>query len=367
MASFEKSRGEPRRTERLPLSFDAITPAWLTELLRHQYPGTVISDMHLLSEIKGHTSKARYAIDRNQAALDAGLPDQICLKANLTGDPLSSNACVNEARFYGLFSGTLDLPAPRCFLADWDDDAEGQQGLVILEDLVPLGGEFGTSGQSLTHDAMASALTEMARLHGMTWALPDLDRQRWLLTGTTPATAGDDYWTLMRDYVARHNEKPEHLAVLPAWASADPQRLHKAYRQLCEREAGDHSPLCLVHGDAHIGNSYLRPDGARMWFDWQIVRKARPWRDVAYFMVGSLGIDQRRASERALIRHYCDEMSGHGVRLDFDTAWDDYRRWILWGLIAWHLNINPNEDTVASLDRFGTAAKDLDTGSFYGF
>jgi hypothetical protein len=365
--SFEISRGYPDRADRLPLAFDAISPASLTALLQHRYPGAVISDMHLLSEIKGHTSKARYAIDRNQAAQDAGLPDQICLKANLTGDPLSSNACVNEARFYKLFGGVRDLPAPRCFFADWDDDAAGEQGLVILEDLVPLGGEFGTSGQSLSEDTMASALAEMARLHGATWASPELDRQPWLLTGTAPTTAGDDYWTLMRDYVGRHNEKPEHLAVLPAWASKDPQRMHDAFRQLCEREIADRSPLCLVHGDAHIGNSYLRRDGARMWFDWQIVRKARPWRDVAYFMVGSLDIEQRRTSERALVRHYCDEMSRQGVALDFDSAWDDYRRWILWGLIAWHLNINPNEDTVVSLARFGTAATDLDTGSFYRF
>ncbi|MDB5685792.1 MAG: hypothetical protein JWR77_381 [Rhizorhabdus sp.] len=367
MTPFETSRGYPGRSERLPLTFDTVTPAWLTELLQHRYPGAVISDMRLLSEIKGHTSKARYAIDRNQAARDAGLPDQICLKANLTGDPLSSNACVNEARFYKQFGDMLDLPAPQCFFADWDDDAEGEQGLIILDDLVPLGGEFGTSGQSLTEDAMASGLTELARLHGTTWALPAFDRQSWLLTGTAPETAGDDYWTLMRDYVARHNEKAEHLAVLPGWAAADPQRLHTAYRQLCQTEMGDPSPLCLVHGDAHIGNSYLRPDGARMWFDWQIVRKARPWRDVTYFMVGSLDVEQRRASERVLIRHYCDEMARHGVKLDFDAAWNDYRRWILWGLIAWHLNINPNENTVFSLARFGTAATDLDTGSFYGF
>lgn len=365
MTLSETSRGYPGRTERLPLTFDAITPDWLTNLLQQEYPGVIVSGMRLLGEIKGHTSKARYAIERNQAAIDAGLPEQICLKANLTGDPLSSNACVNEARFYRLFGGVFDLPAPQCFFADWDDDAQGEQGLILLEDMVPLGGEFGTSGQSLTEEAMARALTELARLHGTTWNSPELDRQDWLLLGTAPTTAGDDYWSLMRDYVGRHNEKPEHLAVLPAWASSNPQNMYTAFQQLCAREVADGSPLCLVHGDAHIGNSYLRPDGARMWFDWQIVRKGRPWRDVTYFMVGSLDTEQRRKSERTLIRHYCDEMARQGVALDYDAAWDDYRRWIVWGLIAWHLNINPNEDTVASLARFGTAAMDLDTGSFY--
>ncbi len=367
MPSFRNARGDPGRTERLPLSFADVTPEWLTGLLQRRYPGAVIEGMRLLSTIEGHTSKARYAIDRTEPAVAAGLPAQICLKANLTGDPLSSNACVNEARFYGLFRADLDLPAPDCLLADWDDDADGEQGLIILEDLVPIGGEFGTSGQNLELDRMASALGEMARLHGTTWGLPELDRQDWLLTGTSRETPGDDYWTLMRDYIAPHNAKASHLAVLPSWASEDPNRLHGAYLQLCDRETADASPLCLVHGDAHIGNSYLRPDGSQMWFDWQIVRKGRPWRDVTYFMIGSLSVERRRAAERDLIRHYCDEIARYGVTLDFDAAWDDYRRWVLWGVIAWHLNINPNEDTIASLTRFGTAAEDLGTGSFYGY
>lgn len=362
-----KSRGHVTRTERLPLDVDAIGAEWLTGLLAHQYPGVVISGMRLLGSIKGHTSKLRYALDRNQAAIDAGLPEQVCIKANLTGDPLSSNACVNEARFYGLFRASLDLPAPHCFFADWDDDEAGEQGLIVLEDLLPLGGTFGTSGQFVEIGAMAGAIEELARLHGTTWGLPELDRQSWLLTGSIRATAGDDYWTLMKDYIGPHGAKPEHLAVFPEWVRSDPDRLHQAYLQLCDREAADTSPLCLVHGDAHIGNSYLRIDGTRMWYDWQIVRKARPWRDVVYFMVGSLTVEQRRSAERDLIRLYCDAISKYGPKIDFDAAWNDYRRWVLWGMIAWHLNINPNEDTITSLNRFCVAADDLDTASFYDF
>jgi hypothetical protein len=362
-----KERGHTARADRLPLTFDGVTAEWFTSVLRHQYPGVTINGLKVLGKVPGHTSKARFALDRNQAAIDAGLPEQICLKGNLTGDPLSSNVCVNEARFYGLLRAKLDLPAPRSYFADWDDDAQGEQGIVMLEDLIPLGGTFGTSGQHVSMDDMAGSLEQLARLHGMTWDLPELGRHDWLLTAMSPDTPTDDYWTLMKDYVGAHNAKAEHLELFPPWVRDDPNRLHAAFLELCEQEMRDRSPLCLVHGDAHLGNSYRRPDGHRMWFDWQIVRKGRPWRDVTYFLVGSLDVEQRRASERDLVRHYCEQLARHSVKLNVDKAWDDYRRWVLWGVIAWHLNINPNENTLSSLNRFCRAAEDLDTKSFFGF
>src|SRR3546814_8490367 len=87
---------------------------------------------------------------------------------------------------------------------------------------------------------------------------------------------------------------------------------------LCAQEIADESPLCLVHGDAHLGNSYRRPDGDRIWFDWQIVRKGRPWRDYSYFVIGSITIEDRRRAERDLLRHYCNELSRHGVEIRFE-------------------------------------------------
>jgi len=361
------NRGQPSRTGRLPLTFAGFDADWLTDRLRPRYPGAVIHAIELIAEVYGHTSKARYKLDRNAAAIEAGIPAQVCVKANWTGDPLSSMVCVNEARFYWLLRDQLDLPAPHCLVADWDDDAQGMQGFVLMEDLVPLGGTFGGSGQFVSLDEMASSLAQLARLHGNTWNVPELYDHGWLQTAMAPDTFTDDYWALMHDYVPRHNARAEHLKRLPDWAAEDPNRLHQAFRKLCSQEMADSGPLCLVHGDAHLGNSYRPRDGNRIWFDWQIVRKGRPWRDVSYFVAGSLTVEQRRRAERDLICHYCDEMAKYGVALDLDTAWIDYRRWILWGVIAWHLNINPNEDTLLVLERFGQAARDHELGGIYGF
>ncbi len=161
-------RGYAERNGRLPLAFGDVTPQWLTSVLQNQYPGAVINGFTLLARIPGHTTKARYLLERNQMAIDAGIPAQVCLKANWTGDPLSSEVCVNEARFFRLLRNTLELPAPVCFIADWDDDATGKQGLIMLEDLIPQGGQFGTSGQSLSVDEVAASLEQLARLHANT-------------------------------------------------------------------------------------------------------------------------------------------------------------------------------------------------------
>ena len=360
-------RGHIARTERLPLTYEGVTAEWLTSVLQTQYPAAVVRGMEMTGQVFGHTSKALYALDLNEAAIAAGIPANVCLKANWTGDPHSSTVCVNEARFYGLLRAKLDLPAPKCYFADWDDDAEGLQGLVMLEDLVHLGGKFGTSGQPMTIEDMTASLGQLAHLHGSTWNRPELLDQPWLQTAVSPETPTDDYWDLMKDYVPIHNARESHLKLLPAWAVEDPNRIYAAFLQLREQEMADTSPLCLVHGDAHLGNSYLCPDGHRIWLDWQIVRKGRPWRDVHYFLVGSLTIEQRREAERDLIRHYCEQIAKYGVKLDFDKAFNDYRRWLIWGIIAWHTNINPNENTLISLERFCVAARDHDLGALYGF
>src|SRR3546814_19223254 len=64
------------------------------------------------------------------------------------------------------------------------------------------------------------------------------------------------------------------------------------------------SPRCVNLGDCHQGNTYVMPDGERVWLDWQLVRKGRPWRDLTYFTIGALTIEERRASERDLLAHY---------------------------------------------------------------
>jgi hypothetical protein len=361
------ARGYPQRQQRLPLDFSAVNRDWLTGMLQLKYPGLVVEDATLVEFVSGHSSKARMDLKLNSTGREAGVPEYVCLKSNWSGNSMSSGANLAEARFYGNFASRLPSLTPRCFFADWDDDGEGQQGLIVLEDLKRRHAEFRNSKIPLSVDQMAYSLTLLARLHGSTWGSEDLARQTWLEVAMAPETVVDDYWTLMGDHFPIQNSLPERLAIFPRWMAEDPGRLRTAFRQLAAEEMASAKPRCLIHGDSHLGNTCELPDGSRLWFDWQIVRRGRPWRDYSYFVAGSLSVEDRRRSERELMRIYCEAMAGHGVKLDFNEAFNEYRRWIFWGLWAWQSNMNPIETTMEPLQRFCVAAEDLETHAFFKF
>src|SRR3546814_8917574 len=76
------NKGNASRTERLPTRFEDVSADWLTRTLQGQYPGIVVEEMKLVELIAGHTTKARVEVKLNQAGVDAGIPRQLCLKAN---------------------------------------------------------------------------------------------------------------------------------------------------------------------------------------------------------------------------------------------------------------------------------------------
>jgi len=357
-------RGYAARTERLPVDLDAIDAGWLTRTLRNKYPGISVDKFEVVELVPGHTTKLRVRVETSGAE-GADIPGQLCLKSNWTGDPLSGEANVNEARFYKELAAGLDLPAPPCFYADWDEDEEGKQGLMVLEDLVPWGGIFGRSPIPITLDEAKVGVEGLARLHGTTWGDPKLDAAGWLYTSMAPNNVVDDYWMLMEEHFYRVNRLPERIAMFPDWFAHDPDKLREAWLQMRAHDLAAPGPRCLVHGDAHLGNTYGLPNGERFFLDWQIVRKGRPWRDYSYFTIGSITIEDRRKGERELLRHYLKAMQGYGIEIGFDEAWEEYRRWVIWGLVGWQSNTNPQQETLPTLERFCVAAKELATHELF--
>jgi aminoglycoside phosphotransferase (APT) family kinase protein len=86
-----------------------------------------------------------------------------------------------------------------------------------------------------------------------------------------------------------------------------------------------HGPSTVIHGDTHIGN--LFDDHGRTGFlDWGIINVSTPMRDVSYFLNMAMAVEDRRAHDRDLIRHYlaCRTALG-GVEISFDDAWHAHR------------------------------------------
>lgn len=84
-------------------------------------------------------------------------------------------------------------------------------------------------------------------------------------------------------------------------------------------------PPTAIHGDTHIGN--LFDDHGRTGFlDWGLVIVSTPLRDVSYFLNMCLSVEDRRAHDRDLIRHYLEVRRGlGGSAIDFDSAWRTHR------------------------------------------
>jgi hypothetical protein len=355
-------RPYPARTQRLPRHLDEVTPAWLSDELALKYPGLVVRDFEVLETKNSHTTKLRVRLDLNDIGHEAGLPEQVCLKANWSGLRTGLIA-EREARFYHLIGQGLACPVPRSWFADWDGDGNGN-GLVVMEDLTTSAGTFGASDDHLGVDRVADGLASLAVIHGALWGDPRLDAFDWLAPsmGTDNDTEQViEYW----EYIWFNLGDPDYQRVVPGWVYDHPERMQHVLDELSAFELALPGPRGLVHGDSHQGNSFLRGNGERVWVDWQLVRKGSPWRDVCYFLVSSLTVEERRASDRELVEDYRQRLLATGADgvPARDEAWRQFTLWPAYGTQAWLGNINQwgQRNGVAMVERHFAAAEDYDT------
>jgi thiamine kinase-like enzyme len=122
------------------------------------------------------------------------------------------------------------------------------------------------------------------------------------------------------------------------------------------------SEWSVIHGDPHIGNLYL--DGARQpsFLDWQLVQRGPWYLDVGYHIASALEVEDRRRSERDLVRHYLDHLTAAGIGVSTEEdVWLGVRRGILHGFYLWGITLKVAPAiTSALLTRLGTAAADHD-------
>ncbi len=355
-------RPYPARQGRLVRHLQEVTPRWLSGLLQNRFPGIEVRDFQRIQVRNGHTTKLRIALDLNPAGQAAGIPRHVCLKSNWSEGFESGEICELEARFYQFVRERRQMPVADSYFSDWDGDGGGR-GLVMMEDLALAPGEFGHSTHHLGVDGVARGLESLAALHAGWWGSAELQAQSWLPTSMdTPVDT--DQLLRMYDYMRLNLRKAEYRAILPEWMYSRPELFAQAFDELAAFERAQTSPLCLVHGDSHQGNSFLRANGERVWLDWQLVRKGRPWRDITYFMLGALTIEERRASAWDLVAVYREKLLSLGVEgvLDQDAAWEQLRRWPLYGMQAWLANVDAwGQNGLTMVERVFCAAEDFES------
>lgn len=322
-----------------PSTADGITPTYVTGLLDTRYRGVRVEAVEIVdAKTYGEqmVSTAGRAVLRLRYAVDtpSDLPTQMVLKLPRGVDTIMAPFYANEVAFYRHVRPELQIEAPRCFGADFDADTS-TFGL-LLEDLTLRAVRFPNVTQAVTPETVRHMLDTLATLHARYWESPrfatDLASVEAhvgggvseLMNGAAPIVIQHeiDHENFKRELVQRlRTTGPELLAGVQA------VQRHQATL-----------PQTLLHGDTHLGNTYILPDGRGGLLDWQLMVRGHHMHDVNYLITTALSVGDRRAHERDLLTYYLSQLGTEGVASppSFEAAWLEYKRTLVWGVyIGW--------------------------------
>lgn len=354
--------------EDVPWSWEAITPEWLTATLCRDVPGGAVLGARATEGSVGSSTRQGFDLELNDAARAAGVPDRIFTKSTpilmqrlLLG---LSNCLFGEVGFYRDFRPQLEMEAPRGY---WACVApRSMRSMIIMEDVVATRrAEFNMNGDAITQDEMASLLSGLARLHSRFWRDGTLNQHSWLRD--TPTYLGDNHRFLrMAHWAGVGMEAAPEL--IPGSVRG---RIEHIWAGVVHRNAQDarDGNFTLLHGDAHIAQTYRTGDGAMGLCDWQVMLRG-PWAwDVSYIMSTGLEVADRRNWERALLASYIEQLAAAGgPALDPAAAWNAYRAHIPYAFLAWAFTIGhnsmgqavqPEQTTRRLVERTAAAMADL--------
>ncbi|WP_067672670.1 phosphotransferase [Nocardia miyunensis] len=341
-------------TAAVPETLDqALSPEWLTAALRPRFPGVEVTAVRPGPVVDRVSTNACFTIEC-ESGVPEGLSPHLCVKGYFNDiGRVSRQIGEPKAYFYRDMAADTGVRTLRSVYADISADT--RHGVIITEDVLAGGGTFLDATSTYTPEQAARSLAQFARLHARTWGRTQRSEPSWLAPRLAHLFAVRGLAEITYNY-----EGPIGAGVPDEIRSA--QTLFDQFRQLVAIETASPAPQCVIHGDAHVGNLYLDSDGRPSLVDWQLVQRGRWYLDVGYHIASTLTVEDRRRSERDLLRHYLDTLAEYGAPApSWDEAWHAISRGILLGLYLWSITIQVDPSlTTELLVRMGTAAADHD-------
>lgn len=343
----------------IPSDWDQITPEWMTTALAEHHPEIRVSSVEVVLRDDGTNRRARLALtyDRGQG------PASVFLKG---ADPAHkelikmTSGMFHEPRLFGC-GVTLPVEHPAVFCALIDEKAE--DFLLVMEDLTVRGADPRDAVRPLTIDQAADGVRALARLHSRYWgARLDAHTELAWLEPFEPW----DGMQIAPLQTALDRLGPDAPASVTTLSIQDLiENIWKPYiRSLT------HGPQTLLHGDAHVGNTYLIDDTHVGFLDWQVARRGHWSLDLGYFLQGALTIDDRRACEDRLLREYRDALDlPTDEKPSPQQIHHGYRASVAHGLTLWLCTASAGEFwqrpdiALALAQRYSAAYADLDTAT----
>lgn len=335
----------------VPKTLDAVlSPTWLTAALGTRFPGISVSRVHAGPIVSRITTNARFRIECD-GGVPEGLSPNLCVKGYFGELGRAARfAGVPEASFYRDLAEETGIRTLRSVYAHVE--AETDESVVLSEDVLAQGATFLDSLSPYTPGQTAQSLGELAKLHAATWLQPAVTKADWLAPRLERIVRGRGVTEI------RSNFEGPIGARVPE-AVRDAERLFEAYLTVVEH-ASSAAPWCVIHGDPHVSNVFLDGEGHPALVDWQLVQRGPWFLDVGYHIAATLTVEDRRRSERHLVRHYLEQLAACGVEApDEDSAWSGLRYGLVHGFYLWGITLQVDPPiTTALLERLGTAVLD---------
>ena len=326
----------------VPATIDDIEGPWLEEVLNDAGFGQVwltdisVEPLAVGVGLLGSVARVNLAHD------DDRVPRSLIVK--LPSQDMRARSIADQFGYYRREAGTYrellrDLPRDEVRTPECLAIAEGPTGpVLVLEDLPHPSGDQ-VAGASREQALAAAEL--LANIHAQFWDSDQLQGRDWLPDPTHEVIAGYGHlfeltWPMFVNNFGA-NIPREHLGAA--------ERAITNFDTVIDRFA--QTPQTLIHGDFRLDNllfepQALAPDDEPLAhvLDWQLAARGRGPYDLAFFLAGSVTVNQRRLHERAIIERYHGYLQLGGVSdYSLDDCWSDYH----WGHV---LNL-PNPITAA--------------------
>lgn len=341
-----------------PAHWSDVSPEWMTEAIRSRHPDAVVSRVTLLSRDDGTNRRARFALEYAQG----GGPRGVFVKAHAAAHRwvhLRNGNLFNEAR---LFAVGTQLPCEHPLVYSAVPDYPRLDFLLVMEDLTLRGADPLDSLRPMNLAQVTSGLAGLAALHREYWGMTARCHKHlgWLRE-----------WSPSQGWqVGLRHRVPIGLSryqpALPApLAGMDGTAIVDRWVRYVETLAD--TPHTLLHGDAHIGNTYVLPGDETGFLDWQVVRRGHWSQDVGYFLIGALTVEDRRRHERQLLEVYRESLDlPEGQAPGAEEVWQRYRLSPAYGLAIWLSTLGTDgwqrhEISAALAERYAAAYADLET------
>ena len=334
-AAFNMATLAVAKGEFLPTAVEGVTPAWCSQILK-----APVASLKILSVRHGSSSTLIVHLEYDPSISKTSLPDRIFFKGGFNPElvaiaPSLLDTYRREAEFYHYISPKLiasGMNLPKTWYSGIDSSSG--QGIVVLEDLTTKACSFGSPTETWPLDRVLRGVEQLAILHAKTWKCAQDPSYKWLGANNGGLRGIILELTKPGPFNA---VAPKNLEILDPDLDKtillDSTRIVKAFKNLWDSDAaGDLD--CFIHGDPHIDNTYMTTLGEPGFLDWQAASTGNCFHDVSYFVTSALTVEDRRASEKQIVRHYLEILKNlRGPEVDWETGWYEYKKHLFHGYV----------------------------------